>query len=255
MLPIIVIGIIAYVAWHVYFSEDKLPDRIAEVLNTNIDVLAHQAKKPTPTERALSMELEFGQPWSEFYPEQEQSDFKFPSVYGRAERRYFGPMDMNIAGDHVLIYDMWHSFRHTSNATAISQTVISIKPPALNLPQFKIRPKFTYGIQPSTTNIKTGTVLDVQFEVDTMTPHRTKAIFQSKLGSEVLIPFLSENKWTVEWADDRFLVYEANRLIEPNRIAEFALEVSEFFDLLKSAPEAIDGMMAEMIEASKSSPR
>lgn len=255
MLPIIAFGIILYVLRILYLNEDNLQGRIAEILNTNLDGLAHLATKATTAERAFAMEREFEKPWNEFYPEQDQNDFVFPSIYGRSERRYFGPMDMNVAGDHVLIYDMWHETRNHSEAPPISQTVISIKPPELNLPQFKIRPKLIYGVQVPSTNIKTDTALDVQFAVETMTPHRTKAIFQSELGAEVLIPFLIENKWTLEWTDDRFIVYEANKLIEPSRIAEFALEVSEFFDLLKSAPDAIDHAMREMIESSKATGR
>ena len=129
------------------------------------------------------------------------------------------------------------------------QTVISIKPPELQLPPFVLRPKSVWSDGALHGRlIQTGTLLDTIFTVESLAPHRVKALFQSELGNSVLIPFLIAHRWIVQWTGKCLNVYEFDRLIQPERLAEAALEVSEFFELLKSGPAAIDQGINDLIQ-------
>ena len=202
------------------------------------------------------MKVAFDKPWEEWHPEDDhESDFVAPTSSGTFERRYYGPMDMDIAGDRVLIYDMKICSPLGPGNPQLFETVITLKPPSLDLPQFTLRPKDILGLLLTGNNrFKTETALDTLFEVETMTPHRVRTLFQSELGANVLIPFLNEQKWTIEWTGDRLIVYELNQLIVPDRIADVALEVSEFFDLLKSGPQAVDTVMQELFQTTSTRP-
>jgi len=186
-----------------------------------------QDERRSPAVRSRQIEAEFGRPWDLWDPHADEN-FKFdhPTLSTLQARRYFGPMDMEVAGDQVLIYDLELGHVDLGGLGEITgnifQTVIAIKPPELRLPPFIIHRK--------------GTTL----ALDTLTPHRTKALFESELGTEVLIPFLKDRDWTVQWTGKCLIVYELGQLIEPERLAESALEVSEFFELLKSGPEVIE---------------
>lgn len=208
----------------------------------------------SPNLRTVRMEDELGRRWGPWDPESDPDmEFDRPTLRSYSLRRYFGPMDMDIAGDQVLIYDMLLGSVFTIDdpnqlSEQIFQTVISIKPPELRLPPFILRPMNVFEEQFSTVKtVKTDTALDVLFTMETLAPHRVKALFQSDFGSSVLVPFLTDHRWTVEWTGDCLIVYEFNRLIEPGQLAEVALEVSEFFELLKSGPEVIDRGMKEFI--------
>ncbi|MDB2685690.1 hypothetical protein N9Y42_00580 [Mariniblastus sp.] len=208
--------------------------------------------------RSSEMEQELGLPWKDWNPEiDETSNFVPPSVAIQYLRRYFGPLIMEVAGDQVLIYDMTLGLLSSPPEQGqIYQTVISLKPPELRLPPFILRPRIGIASHLSTAEaIKTGTTLDTVYNVESFAPHRVRALFQSKLGTEVLIPFLMDHKWTVEWSDDRLTVYERGKLIAPHRIAEVALAASEFFDLLKSGPDAVDREMKKFIDSAVGSAR
>ena len=203
-----------------------------------------------PNLRRAQMEDELGREWGPWNPEADADlEFDRPTMRSVYVRRYYGPMDMDIAGDQVLIYDMQLGIRiNPQNPEQVFQTVISIKPPELRLPPFILRSKGFLAEQFSTLkSVKTGTALDEMFMLESLTPHRVKALFQSELGTEVLIPFLTDHNWTVEWSGDFLIVYELNRLIEPQQLAEVALEVSELFELLKSGPAVVDRLMKEFI--------
>ena len=198
------------------------------------------------------MGREFGEPWLVWEPESDESSgFVPPTVPINFVRRYFGPMDMEVASDQVLIYDMLICLlQNPSDHGNFFQTVISLKPPELRLPPFILRPHFGFGSQCSTSNlIETNTSLDGIFDVESFAPHRVRALFQSELGTEVLIPFIMDHKWTIEWNGDRLIIYELNRLITPQQLAEAALEASEFFECLKSGPDVVDRMMKQFIDS------
>ena len=96
-------------------------------------------------------------------------------------------MDIDIAGDRVLIYDMKICSPLGPGNPQLFETVITIKPPSLDLPQFTLRPKNILGLLLTSNNrFKTETALDILFEVETITPHRVRALFQSELGATVL---------------------------------------------------------------------
>ena len=202
--------------------------------------------------RCENMGREFGEPWLAWKPESDESlDFVPPTVPINFVRRYFGPMDMEVAGDQVLIYDMLISLLHDpSDHGNHFQTVISLKPPELRLPPFTLRPNVGFGSLYSTSDsIETATSLDAIFDVESFAPHRVRALFQSELGTEVLIPFLTDRKWTIEWNRDRLIIYELNHVIAPQQLAEAALEASEFFECLKSGPDVVDRMMKQFIDS------
>ena len=202
--------------------------------------------------RSENMGREFGEPWLAWDPERDElSGFVPPSVPIQFVRRYFGPMDMEVAGDQVLIYDMFVGLlSDPSKHSNFFQTVISLKPPELRLPPFILRPHVRFGSQLSTSDsIKTDTSLDTIFDVESFVPHRVRALFQSELGTEVLIPFLVDHKWTIEWNGDRLIIYELNCLIPPQQIAEVALEATELFECLKSGPDVVDRMMKQFIDS------
>jgi len=206
--------------------------------------LAPQGGQTSPAIRSLKMEAEFGAPWDQWDPQAiENLVFDHPTLRTPNTRRYFGPMDMEVAGDQILIYDLELGHHDGVDVTGkIFQTVISIKPPELRLPPFIIRPKSILNGEFLTREvaIKSDSPLDDRFALETLIPHRTKALFQSELGTEVLIPFLNDYNWTVQWTGKSLIVYEVNRLIDPERLHEVALEVSDFFELLKSGPAVID---------------
>lgn len=211
-----------------------------------------QVNPTSPNARRAKMEAAFGTPWATWNPEASpDAKFNRPATKNNFLRRYFGPMEMEVAGDQVLIYDMQLGnvdFTH-DDELSLFQTVISIKPPELRLPPFVLRPKCIFSDGYLEGNlIQTNTALDTQFTLETLTPHRVRALFQSELGNEVLIPLLNDRKWTVQWTGKWLIVYEMNRLIDPERLAEAALEVSEFFELLKSGPAAVDQGINDLIQ-------
>ena len=239
---------IVFVALFIRSSMEQTPE-IIKVLKD-----AHTLPRggnTSPHLRCNQMGQELGVVWQAWAPQAEEgSNFVPPTCRLYFERQYFGPMDMEVAGDQVLIYDMLLSMSlHSHKNPPRFQTVISFKPPELRLPTFIVRPRIGYSREDLTsTPIKTDTALDMAFDVESFTPHRVKALFQSELGSDVLIPFLVDRKWTVEWNGDRLIIYEPNRLIAPQQIAEAALEASEFFECLKSGPEVVDRMMKTFFE-------
>ena len=204
----------------------------------------------SPDHRCHLMSEELGSPWKEWDPAKEESNFIQPTIRFQFVRRYFGPLDMEVAGDRVLIYDLQIGGLLEDEKRSMFQTVISLKPPELELPPFILRPRMVMSHEFLTgQSISTGTVLDTEFDIETLAPHRVKALFQSELGSQVLIPFLMDHRWTVEWTGNQLIVYELNRLIAPQQLAEVALEASEFFELLKSGPEAVDRTMKAFIDS------
>ena len=202
--------------------------------------------------RCEDMGREFGTPWLAWETENvELSGFVPPTIPIQFVRQYFGPMDMEVGGDQVLIYDMLTGLLgDNANQGNFFQTVISFKPPELRLPPFILRPNVGLMRQFSTSDsIKTDTSLDTMFHVESFAPHRVKALFQSELGTEVLIPFLMDRKWTVEWDENQLIVYQLNHLIAPPQIAEVALEATELFECLKSGPDVVDRMMKQFIDS------
>ena len=101
------------------------------------------------------------------------------------------------------------------------------------------------------TPIKTGTMLDIGFDVQSLFGHRTKLLFQSEYGTTVLVPFLIDQKWTLEWTGERLIAYTLRQLIDPDYIPEYALEVSEFFDLLKDGPTVIEKEIKRLIQTAQ----
>ena len=255
MFVIIILVIVAFVVRHAFMNDSSLSELLKILLNEPTGSLPAVHHKQSSTSRSMSMAHFLEANWDEFFPDTEDTDFVFPTIFGRMNTRFFGPMDMNIAGDQVLIYDMWLAQSAEMAEQAISHTVISIKPPSINLPPFKLRSRAAVGIRmPSVSTvspIKTETALDALYDIESMAPHRTSALFQSPLGVDVLVPFLLDQEWTVEWTGDRLLVYKLNCLIDPDRIGEVALEVSEFFELLKSGPAAIEAAMRELFRSTK----
>ena len=167
-------------------------------------------------------------------------------------------MDMEVGDDQVMIYDMWLGHLDISlEHCDLFQTVISLKPPELRLPPFILRPKLDGYLKDfsTATTVDTNTALDLLFSLESLNAHRVKALFQSELGTVVLVPFLVDQKWTVEWNGDRLIIYELNRLIDPRQIAEVAFEATEFFELLKSGSDAVDHMMNEFFDAATRLPR
>lgn len=205
----------------------------------------------SPGARSALMESVFGTPWLTWNPEATpEVDFARPASRSNCLVSYYGPMDMEVAGDQVLIYDMQlgHAIA-VQQAQPLFQTVISIKPPELRLPPFLLRPKYFFdGEFFNGKSVVTDTALDMNYKLESLTPHRAKALFQSELGTEVLIPFLNDHQWTVQWTGKCLIVYEMNRLIDAEKLAEAALEVSEFFELLKSGPAAIDKGIHNLIQ-------
>ena len=203
--------------------------------------------------RSIDMEIDFNVPWGQWAPQAiENYAFDQPTFQTPYVRRYFGPMEMEVAGDQILIYDL--ELGHVEGVSArekVFHTVISIAPPELRLPPFMIRPKGIFkgeALLSLEQFINSDSPLDVQFHLETLAHHRTKALFQSELGTEVLIPFLNDRKWTVQWTGNSLIVYQWNHLIDPERLHEVALEVSEFFEVLKLGPEVIDRKMEELIQ-------
>ena len=252
MLAFIFLFVLFFVVRSILQQAPEVNKALNEGLEFSLDGLA------APHERCDEMTRVLGVPWSSWDPgnwepeNDEASSFAHPTLRSQLHNRFFGPMDMEVAGDQVLIYDMQVGMLHDTQKfqnTQFFQTVISIKPPELGLPPFIVRPKTVFQNEFSTNRqAKTDTALDVLFDVETLTPHRVKALFQSELGTEILVPFLMDHKWTVEWTGDQLIVYELNHLIAPNQLAEVALEASEFFELLKSGPDVVDRMMKSFIE-------
>ena len=92
-------------------------------------------------------------------------------------------MDMEVGEDQIVIYDLeLGQFDLVTERAKFFQTVISIKPPELRLPPFIIRPKgiLFYG-EPLAYEqvIKSDALLDAGFYLESLTPHRTKALFES----------------------------------------------------------------------------
>ena len=245
MFKLIFVAFILFVV-HKLWTHDvlsKLMEAVEEFSNIP------QAKEISPAIRSRDMESEFGKPWRLWDPQAvENSEFDHPTLRTPQTRRYFGPMDMEVAGDQVLIYDLLMGYVDFKGLPF--QTVIAIKPPELRLPPFIVRPK---GINSESFTregvviVKSDSDLDTRFTLETLLPLRTKALFQSTLGTDVLIPFLNERDWTLQWTGKSLIVYKWNHLIDPARLAETALEVSEFFELLKSGQEVIDQEMQELI--------
>ena len=219
------------------------------------ETMPRDGMKP-PVDRCNEMKQELDITWEAWEPQNdEESNFVPPKLRTHFKTQFFGPMVMEVGGDQVMIYDMWLDYLNISLENCrLFQTVISLKPPELRLPPFILRPKLGGYIDDlsTSTTVKTNTALDLLFSLESLTPHRVKALFQSELGTEVLVPFLVDQKWTVEWNGDRLIIYELNRLIDPRQIAEVALEATEFFELLKSGPEVIDQMMKEFFDAATS---
>ena len=186
--------------------------------------------------------------WFRWDPElDEELEFDRPTLQQSPERTYFGPMDMEVAGDQVLIYDLLLNSRVGKKTVEPSfHTVVAIKPPKLSLAPFVLRPQraFSQYVRNAAV-VKTETALDNLYDLETLAPFSLKALFQSELGYEVLIPFLNEHRWTVEWTGDWLIVYEMNYLIPPKYLAQVALEVSEFFEILKSGSSAVGGKIKE----------
>ena len=224
--------------------------KFLETLEWSLSRLTGVNQTSSKTRRA-EMESAFGTPWPAWNPETSpDTEFDRPARRIDYLQRFFGPMDMEVAGDQVLIYDMQLGHAEIpDNAPSIFQTVISIKPPELRLPPFVLLPKL---VLPSVLfrgkTILTETALDKRYTLESTASHRAKALFQSELGNSVLIPFLNEHKWIVQWTGKCLIVYELNRLIAPESIAEAALEVSEFFELLKSGPAVIDQGINDLIQ-------
>ena len=247
LLPIILPVFFALV---IYKLKSRLPswegfrDEVASFTKVGADT--------SHVTRSIDMEAEFKVPWRQWDPQAiENCVFDPPTLRTPSTRRYFGPMDMEVAGDQISIYDMELGHVEGIHVTGkIFQTVISIKPPELRLPPFIVRPKSIKNGEAFSRErvIKSGSLLDVRFSLETLIPHRTKALFQSAYGTEVLIPFLNDRKWTAQWTGNSLIVYQWNRLIDPEHLHEVALEVSEFFELLKSGPEVIDRKMEELIQ-------
>ena len=200
-----------------------------------------------PHERSQEMHHELGVSWFRWDPELDaELEFDRPTLRQSPERTYFGPMDMEVAGDQVLIYDLLLTSRVGKKTVEPSfHTVVAIKPPKLSLAPFVLRPHSILSQYQTAAVVKTETALDTLYDLETLAPFSLKALFQSELGNEVLIPFLNEHRWTVEWTGDWLIVYELNYLIPPKYLAEVALEVSEFFEILKSGPSAVGGKMKE----------
>lgn len=265
MFTLILIGIVAFVVCR---HKDEIPwDEIKNIFLIQGKVSAYEigeskyGQQRTFSEgggtsvetRSVDMEIEFHVPWGQWDPHAiENLVFDPPKLRTPWARRYFGPMDMEVGEDQIVIYDLeLGQFDLVTERAKFFQTVISIKPPELRLPPFIIRPKgiLFYG-EPLAYEqvIKSDALLDAGFYLESLTPHRTKALFESTFGTEVLIPFLNDRQWTVQWTGNSLIVYQWNHLIDPERLHEVALEVSEFFELLKSAPEVIDRIMKEFIQ-------
>ena len=241
------LGVVLFARQWMALNAPEVKKLLFEAQTLEFNQLTH------PHHRCEDMERELGTPWLEWDPANaEASDFAPPTVPIHFVRRYFGPMDMEVGGDQVLIYDMLTGLlSDPANHGNLFQTVISFKPPELlRLPPFILRPHVGFMSQFSTGDpIKTDTSLDTTFNVESFAPHRVRALFQSELGTEVLIPFLMDHKWTVEWDGKQLIVYQLNHLIAPSRIAEVALEATELFECLKSGPDVVDRMMRQFIDS------
>ena len=241
---------IVFFSFIVYTLRDQLPSW--EQFKEEIASFTKVGDDTSHSTRSIDMESQFKVPWEQWDPQAiENSVFDHPTLRPPETRRYFGPMEMEVAGDQILIYDMELGHVEGIHVTGkIFQTVISIKPPELRLPPFIVRPKSIFNGEAFSREsvIKSDSPLDVRFSLETTTPHRTKALFQSAYGTEVLIPFLNERDWIVQWNERSLIVYQWNHLIDPERLHEVALEVSEFFELLKAGPEVIDRKMEELIQ-------
>ena len=248
MLGIIFLVFIALVVHRFQGELSTIKDAYQTAVETANNLT--QVNPISPSARRAAMESAFDIPWVTWNPEANpNAEFDRPETPSNYFRRYFGPMDMEVAGDQVLIYDM--QLAHTvilEDTQALFQTVISIKPPGLRLPPFALRPKYIFPeVALSSKLIQTDTALDTQYELESLTPHRAKALFQSELGNKVLIPFLNNHQWNVQWTGTCLIVYQWNQLIDPDRLPEAALEVSEFFELLKSGPAVIDQGINDLI--------
>jgi hypothetical protein len=248
MFGLIIIGGLFFLARHVWQNYPEIERLVNEAAT-----MSSSGSLPSHVRcEAMSKELEID--WDRWDAENdpETEEFSPPKLNTHAKCQYFGPLSMEVEGDQILVFDMQVNIFGGKSERQLFQTVISIQPSELELPPFIIRPRVYFGYEIATANsIKTETALDILFSVETLTPHRVKALFQSPLGSEVLIPFLSDHRWTIEWNGDRILVHESNRLIEPQQLAEVALEVTEFFHLLKGGPAAIDSGMQELFKQSE----
>ena len=242
--------VIGFVVYKYRGDLSKLKADYQKALDTAVTLA--QVNPTSPCTRRAAMESEFGTPWDTWNPDAYPDlEFDRPATTFGHLRRYFGPMDMEVAGDKVLIYDMQlgNNFELSDGTKFPFQTVISIKPPELHLPPFVLRPKSICSDGALQDRlIQTGTLLDKIFTVESLAPHRVEALFQSELGNRVLIPFLIAHPWIVQWTGKCLNVYEFNRLIEPERLAEVALEVSELFELLKSGPAVIDQGINDLIQ-------
>ena len=245
ILSVLLALFLGLIFWHLNESP-ALKKLVDEIVNLN-SVGETQSSIDRCTEIAHKLDII----WTKWDPTSDEDlNFECPSVWAATTTVFFGPMDMQVGDDQILVYDMRFALinRHQKNPF-VSQTVISIRPPELELPSFTLRRhKRPVGMWRATNAIKTGTALDNIFETESLTKQRVQALFQSPLGIEYLIPFLLNHEWTVEWTDKTLHVFQLGKLIKPHEIANTALEVSEFFELLKSGPAEIDFAMKRFIK-------
>ena len=247
MLFLLFIGLVVLLVRHGLKHKELIELALATTVGIDMDQLM------SPIDRCNQMQQELGIPWGYWEPEKdEESNFTRPRIHASLLPRYLGPLNMEVAGDQVQVYDMQFTdaelFKQPRDMQ-VFQTVISIKPPELNLPSFVVRPKKFFSDHLTLGRpFETGTALDTLFEVESLTPMRVKALFQSEYGTRVLVPFILDHNWTIEWNGKCFITYEVTRLCPPALLAEVALEVSVFFDLLKSGTEVIDEEMKRFID-------
>ena len=244
-LPVVLALFLGLMYWHLNESP-ALKKLVDEVVN-----LKSACETQSPIDRCSEIAHKLDIIWTRWDPTSDEDlNFECPSVWAGTTPVFFGPMDMQVDDDQILVYDMRFASinRHKKNPI-VSQTVISIRPPELELPSFILRRhKRPFGTWRAANAIKTGTALDNIFETESLTKHRVQALFQSPLGTEHLIPFLINHEWTVEWTGKTLHVFQFGKLIRPHEIANTALEVSEFFELLKSGPTEVDFVMKRFIK-------
>ena len=211
----------------------------------------HSSRVQCPAERSNEIMLALDTNWLLWDPDTSDPSLSTSCIrqLGR-QSKYYGPIEMQIESDHIQIFD-WHFFLPYGNTTLdYFQTVVIIKPEELRLPPFFLKPRsqLMFHHHSIVSKVKTETPLDLTYEVESMTPFRLKSLFQSEVGRDELIPFLVGQDWTVQWTGDRLIVYKLNQLVPPQQIQHFALEVTDFFHPLKSAPDDVERHMNEFID-------
>lgn len=190
-------------------------------------------------------------PWDEWNPDADDATLGTTCIRQVCKHaRFFGPIELEIESDHIHIFDWMFHVAIGNSTKNYFQTVVIIKPESLELPPFLLLPR-SHNLHLRTSQIpkvKTETALDLTNELESLLPFRLKSLFHSQIGQDELIPFLTGRDWTVQWTEDRLIVYKLNELVAPEQIQHFALQVSDFLHLLKSAPEDVDRHMNEFID-------